>query len=1075
MANNNVQDFGSAVAEVNTILEKHTVDLEKSATALSKYNAELKVLPSGYLNTQKQIANEQKQQTKNISDLQAKLQKANEIAQREIEKTRLAEIKLSQAREKAFDNYEKKLQKEEAGLAKLEGAYQRYQNSVNVLTNTYKNLAIRKELGGTLNAKEEAQLLSITNRLNQYQNALKKVDAQIGNHQREVGNYAKANSNLSNSIGQISRELPNFGQSFSIGVLSLTNNVGALIDGIKQVKEQNNELQSQGKQTKSVFSQILSSVLSWQTALFIGIGIFSAYSKEISGFISDLFSANDAIKANERAIIDAYEARKRFEFASADATKQTRKEIDDYLNLTSVIKDNTKSKEERLNAVKRYKDAYPGYLKNFSDEQILAYQSGKANKELSKTINQLAADITKRNLAQSQANESSKTFSDLTDLKAEFKYRESINQQINSSNFSTRELYKKRAKERVEIVNDSEDFVEKFGKATINELGAYDLQEINNLKIRYNALVNEFNKERDTVNKSLVETSLLDFKPDEKKDNKLKREKVRLNFEEIESEYNLKLAILERQKAEANDRATNEQSLLDDRLKARKEFSEKSIEILNLEVQKEKALFNEKMVDDLEKNNVAYKNKDITAKEWAKNIVAINKRYNNEIATVDMAFSLKWNDLLNADADFYYKIQEEKRAFTEKTNDLILQNEKDKNKKIADNQVSGVKFTLAVRQKAFEEFIRLSKKELDIAKAKELANAKSNEEVIFITEKYAKLIEQLGLIPSETQKAQEATEAYIRSLGNGAISKAFDEIGFSSAKMFLDIDENGQSTFDKLYEGANELGEKFALVFQSIGDIAQEVFAKMAEASTERLNKEISNLTMERDVALVYAGENVAGREEINRQFEARKKQAEIRDFERKKKIAKANVLIDTAQAIISLYAENNWVTATILGGILTGVSLYQMAQIDKQQPPAYEHGTDNHIGGLMKINDQKGSNYKEIVQTPDGKMRMFNERNKVLNAPKGTKVFTASESALMFDNGLNNMLLSNGISMPKVEVNNNGALTDSQVNAIVGAIKNKETTNINIDKSGLNTFVRDGHTTKQIVNNRVRGIGKKV
>lgn len=39
--------------------------------------------------------------------------------------------------------------KEEALLQKAEGTYQRYQNSVNVLTKTYKDLAIRKELGNT--------------------------------------------------------------------------------------------------------------------------------------------------------------------------------------------------------------------------------------------------------------------------------------------------------------------------------------------------------------------------------------------------------------------------------------------------------------------------------------------------------------------------------------------------------------------------------------------------------------------------------------------------------------------------------------------------------------------------------------------------------------------------------------------------------------------------------------------------------------------------------------------------------------------------------------------------------------
>ena len=333
-----------------------------------------------------------------------------------------------------------------------------------------------------------------------------------------------------------------------------------------------------------------------------------------------------------------------------------------------------------------------------------------------------------------------------------------------------------------------------------------------------------------------------------------------------------------------------------------------------------------------------------------------------------------------------------------------------------------------------------------------------SDELDKMVEGYKKLNKEKAESKKLTKEEEQAISDYLKSfqqefLGNAGIPTLFaimnDEIvGF---------------------------GTNWGVTMTTIMELTQEAMNVIAEAGTQRHLNYIRELEEERNIALAFAGDNVAGQEEINRQFEERKKQAELKEFERKKKLAKANVLIDTAQAIISLYAENNWVTATVLAGILTGVSLYQMSQIDAQQPPAYEHGTDNHKGGLMKINDQKGSNYKEIVQTPDGKMRMFNERNKILNAPKGTKVFTASESALMFDNGLNNMLLNNGISMPKIEVNNNSTLTDTQVKAIVGAIQSKETTNINIDKSGLNTYVRDGHTTKQIMNNRVRGIGKKV
>jgi len=72
-------------------------------------------------------------------------------------------------------------------------------------------------------------------------------------------------------------------------------------------------------------------------------------------------------------------------------------------------------------------------------------------------------------------------------------------------------------------------------------------------------------------------------------------------------------------------------------------------------------------------------------------------------------------------------------------------------------------------------------------------------------------------------------------------------------------------------------------------------------------------------------------------------------------------------------------------------------------------------------------------------------------------------------------MLLNNGISMPKVEVNNNGALTDSQVKSIVNAIENKAEFTQLISNGDLKNVVKKQGQTIEIANNRVRGIGKKV
>lgn len=344
-----------------------------------------------------------------------------------------------------------------------------------------------------------------------------------------------------------------------------------------------------------------------------------------------------------------------------------------------------------------------------------------------------------------------------------------------------------------------------------------------------------------------------------------------------------------------------------------------------------------------------------------------------------------------------------------------------------------------------------------------------------MVEGFLKVQEAAGKTKEEIAKLKEGFDNFFNSF----TSEFLNNSGFGQlSQMFFEIDENGKTMFENLMEYAKTtetVWDDLGVAFVAFAEVAQEVMNKLAEAEDEKLANKISNLERERDVALAFAGENVAAQEEIQRQFNERKHQAELKAFENKKKIAKANVIIDTAQAIIGLYAENNWVTATILGAILTGIAGFQIAQINAQQPPSYEFGTDNHEGGLMKINDQKGSNYKEAVQTPDGKIRVYNERNKILNAPKGTKVFTATETSMMFNDNLNSMLLNNGISMPKVEINNNSALTESQVNSIVSAIKSKETVSMNIGKDGLNMYVRNGHTTKEIMNKRINFQGNKV
>ena len=167
--------------------------LDKTVTDTTQLNAEL--------DRQNKIIQGLETQIKKLSQVRAETIKR-------VDEERLAEIKLQQDREKAFDKFEKQLalegkarekaiemakkqqlaeekqafsrreafdkntKKLEAQAVKELSTYNRIQTSVNSLTKTYNDLAIRKELGNTLSKNEEKQLVYLTNRIKNYKDTL---------------------------------------------------------------------------------------------------------------------------------------------------------------------------------------------------------------------------------------------------------------------------------------------------------------------------------------------------------------------------------------------------------------------------------------------------------------------------------------------------------------------------------------------------------------------------------------------------------------------------------------------------------------------------------------------------------------------------------------------------------------------------------------------------------------------------------------------------------------------------------------------------------------------------------------
>lgn len=123
-----------------------------------------------------------------------------------------------------------------------------------------------------------------------------------GNHRLSVGNYAKSWDGLGVSVSQVVRELPAAAVSLNTFFLGISNNIPIVIDEIKKVRAENIKLRAEGKPTVSVTKQIVSALLSWQTALIVVLYALSAHGKEIIQWISLVIKGGQACITQKEAI-----------------------------------------------------------------------------------------------------------------------------------------------------------------------------------------------------------------------------------------------------------------------------------------------------------------------------------------------------------------------------------------------------------------------------------------------------------------------------------------------------------------------------------------------------------------------------------------------------------------------------------------------------------------------------------------------------------------------------------------------------------------------------------------------------
>lgn len=205
---------------------------------------------------------------------------------------------------------------------------------------------------------------------------LSKLEQAMGNYRRNVGNYASAWNGLGVSVQQVVRELPSMAMGFDMFFLAISNNLPMLTDEIKAATEAYKQAVAQGQKATPVWKQLLTSIVSWQTALIVGVTVLAQYGDEIINWVTSLFKGKEAIDT-------VAEAQKIYDEAMMQGAKNAQREKVQLDLLYKAATDSARPMEERRKAVDELQRLYPDYLGNMSDEEILAGKAATAYQRLS--------------------------------------------------------------------------------------------------------------------------------------------------------------------------------------------------------------------------------------------------------------------------------------------------------------------------------------------------------------------------------------------------------------------------------------------------------------------------------------------------------------------------------------------------------------------------------------------------------------------------------------------------------------------------------------------------------------------
>lgn len=283
-----------------------------------------------------------------------------------------AEKRKEAQRQKIQDNLERDLKKQEAELQKKiaaeEKAALREEKINKDLMDEYKQLSIaytemaRKAKNYQIILGEHHPIaIQATADANALGDQLKRLDASVGQHTRNVGNYA---SGLI-EVQYILRDLPAFANGVQTGLMGISNNISPLKDKFDQLK-------ATGMSTNQILQTMGRSLISWNGIISLAVAAITILTPKLIEWFSGTKEVDEATKKlNE---------------SQRELAESIGKEVAELNTLNRTATNTNLSYRERGKAVDELQQKYPEYFGNIDREKILNGEVKTTYDEVTKSI-----------------------------------------------------------------------------------------------------------------------------------------------------------------------------------------------------------------------------------------------------------------------------------------------------------------------------------------------------------------------------------------------------------------------------------------------------------------------------------------------------------------------------------------------------------------------------------------------------------------------------------------------------------------------------------------------------------------